>query len=155
AALLLETARDHERASEMFHVAAENALRGGANREAASLARRGLQLLPRLPDSPVRTARELALTMALAVGLRATLGFADPEVEQGYRRALAVCQQLGGSARLFPALYGLALYYLMRGDLPTSDRVVTQLEEIAEREQDSVLLAQANLHRGVALLHAG
>src|SRR5262249_26363781 len=49
-ALLLEAARDWGRAVEFFLVAARNAARAHAHREAAALARQGLELLPRLPE---------------------------------------------------------------------------------------------------------
>src|SRR5206468_3420732 len=59
AAFLLEVARDHARAADLFCAAGESAVRGGAEREATMLARRGLALLPKLAESPARATREL------------------------------------------------------------------------------------------------
>ena len=81
-ALLFEAARDGARAAEFFLRAAQGAFRVFANQEAAALARRGLEQLGPLPDTPERRRCELRLQMALGVSLRATRGFADAEVER-------------------------------------------------------------------------
>src|SRR5262249_28508342 len=86
-ALLFEAARDPAHAVEHYLLAVRNAVRMFANQEAALLARRGLALLPRLPDTPARAEKELTLLIALGVSLVATKGFASPEVEETYVRA--------------------------------------------------------------------
>ncbi len=85
-ALLFEAARDGARAADFFLRAAQKAFRVFANQEAAALARRGLEQLGPLPDTPERRRCELRLQMALGVSLRATRGFADAEVEQAHAR---------------------------------------------------------------------
>src|SRR5262249_40550021 len=58
AALLFEKARDWAQAAECFYLAARYPLRLHAHREAAVLARCGLDMLDRLPDSPDRARQE-------------------------------------------------------------------------------------------------
>src|SRR5262245_45201172 len=60
-ALLLEVARDFSRAADYFLVAAQNAAHICAHQEAGALARRGLDLLASLPDTPERARKELSL----------------------------------------------------------------------------------------------
>ena len=57
-ALLFEVGRDHDGAAEHYHLAAENAVRNFAHREAVALARRGLALLEELPQTRERARRE-------------------------------------------------------------------------------------------------
>ena len=47
--------------------------------------------------------------------LIATKGWAAPEVEQAYTRARELCQQVGETPQLFPVLFGLWQFYLVRG----------------------------------------
>src|SRR5262249_48896475 len=117
-ALLFEAARDPLRAADYFLLAAENAARIYAYQEAVVLARRGLEALRPLPDTPARAQCELRLQLTLGVQLQVTKGYAAPEGEQAYARARALCQQLGDTAQLFPALWGLWLFHKVRSELP-------------------------------------
>ena len=47
----------------------------------------------------------------------ATKGAGAPEVERTYARARELCQQVGDTPQLFPVLYGLWLFYLVRAQL--------------------------------------
>jgi predicted ATPase len=155
AGFLLETAREHSRAAEMFRLAAEAAFRASASTECVALARRGLALVPKVPDPNARPPLELGLLTMLGVALRSMRGFTDPEVEATYHRAIAVCREIGKSVELMPVLWGLALHYLMRGEVEMNAQIVDQMSAIAEREGTPVLLVQAHVHRGVTLLQAG
>jgi serine/threonine protein kinase len=79
-ALLWEAARDFPRAADYFLLAAQNAVRLFANHEAVVLARRGLQLLETLADTPERAQRELTLQITLGPALMATKGWGAAEV---------------------------------------------------------------------------
>ena len=59
-----------------------------------------------LPDSPERARQELTLQLTLGPPLIATKGWPGPEVE-GSARAHELCQQVGETAQLFSALWGL------------------------------------------------
>ncbi|MGH7517023.1 MAG: protein kinase domain-containing protein [Gemmatimonadales bacterium] len=86
-ALLFEAARDLSRAAEYFLLAAQNATRVFAYREAVALAQRGLALVEKLPVTPERARRESMLCITLGSLLIATKGGGDPEVEAAYQRA--------------------------------------------------------------------
>jgi predicted ATPase len=154
-ALLYEVARDAEQAVAHFQIAARNAVRVSAHREAAALARRGLSLLEKLPESPQRVGQELALLQALGVSLVATQGFASPDVERTYLRARDLCERAGDQAGLFPVLYGLWNVSLLRCDLPRCTQLATQAFALAEGLADPIFLLQAYNVLQQPLLHQG
>ncbi len=119
-ALLFEAARDGARAADFFLRAAQKAFRVFANQEAAALARRGLEQLGPLPDTPERRRCELRLQMALGVSLRATRGFADAEVEQAHARALKLCGEVEPTVAVLPGPVGAVP--LLRGPRRGADR---------------------------------
>jgi predicted ATPase len=154
-AMLFEAARDRVRAADFFLRAAQNAFRVFANQEAAALARRGLEQLQRLPEGPERSRHELRLQMALGVSLRATRGFADAEVKQAHARARELCRQLEPNVQLFPVLWGLCLYYVVRGEVRTAGELSEQLLGLAAAVKEPTLLLQAHARQGSTLLHLG
>jgi len=143
-ALLLEAARDFAQAADYFLVAARNAARVFANQEAVVLARRGIELLASLPDSPERARKELALQITLGPALFATKDWTAPEVEKAYTRAHVLCRELGESPDLFPALWGLFLFHIARGEIQTALNQGGQLLGLAQRAGDPALLLQAH-----------
>jgi predicted ATPase len=154
-ALLFEAARNPVRAIEHFLLAARNAVRVSAHREAAELAQRGLALLPKLPDTTARARQELTLLLALGVSLMATQGFASPEVEQTYIRARALCQQAEDIPTLFPVLYGLWNLYLVRCELPQCIDMATHMVTLAHERSDPVFLLVAHNVLQQPLFHMG
>ena len=114
-----------------------------------------LALLRTLPDTPERTQQELDLQIALGPALMATKGQAAPEVEQAYARARVLCQQVGETPQLFPALWGLASYYLMKPELQTSRELGEQMLRLALRAQDRALLLEAHRSLGTTLFESG
>jgi predicted ATPase/predicted Ser/Thr protein kinase len=153
-ALLFEAARDPARAAYHFQQAAENAVRVSANQEAAVLARRGLDLLRTLPETPERARQELTLLITLGVSLVATQGFAAPVVEQTYVRALALCQQ-EDTPTPFPVLYGLWNVSLVRCDLARCKAVGARMFALAQDQSDPVLLLVAHNVLHQPLFHRG
>jgi predicted ATPase len=149
-ALLLEAARDFSRAADYFLVAARSAVGVCANQEAVVLARRGIELLASLPDTPERARQELALQITLGPALFVTENWAAPDVEAAYTRAHDLCRELGDSPDLFPALWGLCLFRIARGEIQTGLNLAEQLLGLAQRAQDAGLLLQAHYALGRA-----
>ena len=154
-ALLFESARDFFRAAEFFQIAAERAAGVFANQGAATLARKGLEMLAKLPPSPEKTQKELALQITLGPVLVSTKGFANPEVEQTYMRARKLCAEQGQSPHLFPVLWGLWNFYEVKGQVDTALQLAQQMLELAEESKDTALLLEANYAFGDTLFWAG
>jgi DNA-binding winged helix-turn-helix (wHTH) protein/predicted ATPase len=154
-AMRFESSHDYERAVRYLLLAGENAMRRHAPREAAVSFAKGLRLLYALPVTPQHARQELNLQMALGPALMAIHGYAADEVERAYRRACDLCQQLDDSSRLFPALWGLWLFHLVRAEFATARVLGERLLELAHQAHDPALLLQAHNALGTTLYHCG
>ena len=131
-ALLLEAARDFSRAADYFLAAARNAARVFANQEAVVLAR-GESSCSHRCRTPPSARKELALQITLGPALFATKDWTAPDVETAYTRAQVLCRELGESPDLFPALWGLFLFHIARGEIQTGLDQGEQLLSLAQR----------------------
>ncbi len=154
-AFLFESARDAERASEFFLLGAQNAAGLFANKEAAVLAQRGLELLKTLPPSPERTSREIDFQMVLGFSLGLSKGHAAAETGRAMARARDLCLQTGEKRRLVPLLWGLSTYYRAVGELNLSRKMAEQLLSLASGNDDQLELLGANAALGIAVHHLG
>jgi predicted ATPase len=143
-AMLFEAARDFARAAEYFLLATQQATHVSANKEAVALARRGLDAIRLLPESPERAEQELRLQTTLGPALMGTVGFGTPEVESVYSRARELCRQIGETPQLFPVIWGLWQYWLSRGGYETALELSNQLLAMAQKVDDPALLLMAN-----------
>ncbi|WP_437971822.1 protein kinase [Sorangium sp. So ce260] len=116
--------------------AGEASLISSAHAEAISHLRRGLDLLKQLPETKERTRDEITLQTTLGVPLMITRGYAAPEVEAAYARAHALCREAGSSPQLFPALWGLWIFFHVRGDYALAEQHGEQLLALAESTGD-------------------
>src|SRR5262249_39312754 len=132
-ALHFERGRDYRKAIQYLRQAGGNAARRSAHVEAISHFTKGLELLKTLPDTPERTQQELTLQVALGPPLQATKGWAAPEVERAYTRALELCQQRGEPPQLFQVLLGLAAVRLQRAKFQTARELGEQSLRLAQR----------------------
>ena len=126
-----------------------------ANVEAVHHLTKGLELLQTLEDTPDRAAHELRLCLALGGPLIATSGYAAPDVERVFRRSQELCQQLGGTPQLFPALWGLFGFFLVRAELPTAQQLAAQMLQLAEQTQKPNLLLEGHFVQGQMDFHLG
>lgn len=154
-AFLYDTARDPGRASLYFLLAAQNAQRIFANQEAIAMSRRGLELLPKLPETPERAEKELGLQVTLAFSLMATLGYAAPETGANMARARELCQASRDDAFLCPILWGVWAYYIAKGDMKSARETAEHLSSIAHKVSDPILLLGAHSALGFTLQHEG
>lgn len=152
---LYETARNPERALDYFSLAAQAAQQIFANREAIGLARRGLALVAKIPESPERTRKDLHLQMTLAFSLLWTQGYASHETGINMTRARELCESLGDTASLFPIIFGLFSYYLCKGDVRPTRETAEHLYSIANNLDDNVLRIGAYTALGFTAHHEG
>jgi len=143
------------RAIPYWQQAGQRAFARSAEREAMAHLQKGLELLNSLPDSPEHDAQELTLLVTLGPALMAIKGYAAAEVAATYARARALSQRVGETPELFPALLGLATYYLMHGEFHAAHELGEQLLHLAHREQDSALFVEAHHILGTTLFHLG
>ncbi|KFA90273.1 ATP-binding protein, partial [Archangium violaceum] len=108
--------------------AANKAIILSANEEAITHLTLGLELLEQLPEGADRTRMEIGLQMLLGIARVYTLGFAAPEVEHAYGRALALCQEIPDTPEVIPVLVGLYGFYLLRGRIYTTAEIADQVQ---------------------------
>lgn len=135
--------------------AGERATTRSAYAEAIHHLSQGLELLKTLPDTPERAQHELMLQVTLGPVLRASKGETAPEVEKAYARALELCRQAGETPQLFSVLWGLRVFYTVRGEFQTARELGEQLLTLAQRRQDPALFVLAHAALGAAFLCLG
>jgi TOMM system kinase/cyclase fusion protein len=135
--------------------AGQRAGQRSAHAEAIAHLNKGLELLQSLPDTPERARQELGLQVALGPALMVAKGWGAPEVEHVYARARALSQQVGESPELFPVLWGLWRFYLVRAEYETARELGEQCLSLAQRVQDSALLLLARLALGGTMYLVG
>src|SRR5262249_7211639 len=144
-----------EKAVEYLHLAGQQAVQRSASVEAITHLTTALELLNTLPDTRERAQQELTLHLTLGATLLAIRSFTSSEVHATYARARELCQQVGETRQLFPALFGLRTFHHVRGEFRTARELGEQLLRLAQREQDRVLLAEAYWALGLTLFHLG
>jgi tRNA A-37 threonylcarbamoyl transferase component Bud32/tetratricopeptide (TPR) repeat protein len=156
AALLFEKARAWAQAADCFYQAARHPLRLHAHRESAVLARRGLEVLARLPESADRARQEARLQFALGLALQPSEGFAAPAVVDAYRRARALSHVVEiETASRSPLLWGLWSFYILRGEHRAAKEIADELAELAQGQTDPLVTLAADHSMGYSLMMLG
>lgn len=122
-----------------WQAAGQRALQRYANREAATHASRGLELLSALPDTPQRAKQELSLQIVLGPALSFVRG--PQSGEHIYARACELARQVGAAPELFPALSGLQYAEIVRGHMHKARALAEEYLGLAEPKQDPLILA--------------
>lgn len=138
----------------LYQRAAERAIRLYANDEAVALLRRALALVQGLPEDRSRIERELVMRIAIGVPLVALEGYAAPEVQDTYTRAVELCRLLGRPPGP-PVLRALAIAAVTRSEPKRAYEFGEQLLARAGEERDPVLSVESNYVLGVARFWLG
>jgi DNA-binding winged helix-turn-helix (wHTH) protein/predicted ATPase len=142
-AMHFERGHDAGKAGIYLQQAAENARQRSAFGEAKVHFQAALSLLEKEPPSRARTQREAVLRIGLGAALMATRGFGATGADEQYSRARMLCSEAGDTERLFPAIWGMWLFYWGRGPLSAAHELAQELFELAQRAGDGDLLLQA------------
>jgi len=135
--------------------AGERAVQRSANAEGVRHIAKALELLKAMPESPESFQQELGLQLALGTPLIAVKGFASSEVGRIFARARELCQEAGEAPPLFPALWGLWVFYTARAEHRTAYDLGKQCQRLAEASHDVDLIMEAHHALGVTLLALG
>jgi predicted ATPase len=154
-AALFGAARDFARAVEFYQLAARQAAEVYANAEAAALASRGLEMLTSLPDGPQRAPQELSLQVTRAMALSIAHGYAAQEAGKSYARARHLCQEMGEAPESLPVLFGLCIYYWIRGENNTARQIGEQMLRMSEKLRDAKMQTAAHTILGNVLVLIG
>jgi class 3 adenylate cyclase/predicted ATPase len=144
-----------EQAIPYWQRAGQHASDRSAYLEAISHVTTGIKLLQTLPETPEHTQQALTLYIILGAALLMTKGHGAPEVEQAYMQARALCQQVGETPQLAPALFGLWRFYIVRPQFHTTREIGETLLHLAQRADDAALVVIAHYALGVTALWLG
>jgi predicted ATPase len=135
--------------------AGKRAAQRSAHAEAINHLNRGIEVLMTLPDTVERARQELDLQITLGPVLMGVKGQSSPDTERAYARARELCQQVGETPQLFPALYGLFRFHMVRAELQTTRELAEQLFGMARRAEDPALLMEAHRVMGQTMYWLG
>src|SRR5262245_9795077 len=150
-----EQGRDYKQAAKFLKLAADNAIRRFAYREAVGLARRGLKLLRRLTASRERDEQELCLQLTLGLPLIATEGYAAPEVGRVYLEAHDLCRELGDTPDVSEVLWGLWSFYIVRAELQKAQNIGGEFLQLAQQRAYPGLAMLGHHATEVTFVHLG
>jgi predicted ATPase len=148
-------ANDKSKAVKYFQLAGQRAITRAAMIEAERHFTDALELLNELPESVERDRRELDLQVAVGAALIPVKGWAAAATGRAYTRARELCDRLGDSPELFPALFGMYAMYLVRGDVRNANALSEELMRRADNTEDSALKLYARIAAGVAAYFVG
>ena len=135
--------------------AAKQALRRGANLEAAAHCRSGLELLESLPANDSRSVEEIALRIVLGAALGTAKGYADEEAQAAYDRAVEIAWQAPTTLDLLSDLQEMASYYLARGQVRTAREIADRARAQAESRDQPDTQSTARRTLGFAQMLEG
>jgi predicted ATPase len=140
-----------ERAISYWLKAGQLASARSANMEAVSHLKKGLALLPALPEEDLRLREELKLQCALGPALNATEGYAAELTLAAFERARALIAMTRDFSSLDFVMEGLTTAYYNGANYKECLRHREEFIEIAERDRNPLGLCIA--HRGIASVH--
>lgn len=148
-------ARDHAAAARCWYEAGENALRKSAHSEAMSHIVSGLTEIEKVQSSPESRSLQMKLHSARGRTLISLEGHGSQDVYDALKRAEALAGEDAASAELFPVIWGLNAFHMIRGEVDANDRVSARLVEIAEAGAEHEQRIVAYTSRCLALYYAG
>ena len=117
--------------------------------------RKAIDLLPALPESGARTVQEVNLQVALGYAYIRQLGWAADRVAKCLARAEELCNEIGDAPQLVPALAGMTVFYVVKGDQRVARAIAHQTLELARNSGDTGYLLEAHNVMASALFYSG
>src|SRR6202162_6270950 len=130
---------DHRRSIRYFRLAAEQALRRSAHREAVSLLQCGLELVEQQPETPERHSEEFAFRSMMAPAILAVKGFAEPEAVLNFRRARELGLHSVRVEEMYQLLFHLAAMHETRGEYPLAEQTLDERLRLPQAKDDAAV----------------
>jgi class 3 adenylate cyclase/predicted ATPase len=148
-------ANSPQTAVEYWLKAGQLAVNRFADQEAVGHLEKGLGVLLTLPETTERARLELTLLTSLGPALMATKGYAAPAVSKAYLRARELCQELKDITHLFPVLWGLWMYHMVRAEHESAIELTKQILSVAQTTGDPELALEADFAAGLSTFYCG
>ncbi len=146
-----EAARQLDRAERWHDRAGESALRQSAHGVALGHFQQALELLGPRPDRR----RALALHTKIGMAFAASRGYAAPEAEAAFARAVAFSEGIAESAELFHAYRGLREFFQVRGEIARARTFAEHLMRLARANDAPSFAIEAEFSMGSVCFYAG
>ena len=132
-----------ETAVKFWQLAGRQANQRSANAEASRHLSTALTELESLPVSSSLDQIKLEILVESITPVIAVRGYAGPELEGVYRQALTLCERVGDTPQIYPALYARWVGMLTTGRLPLAKQYAYELLEFAEKRnaKEATILA--------------
>jgi predicted ATPase len=126
-----------------------------ADIEAIGHLTKGLALFDTLEGSRTQDAQGLRLLMALGAAYQSVRGWATDEAAIAFRRARELCQRIGQPSELFPILWGIWGWHLLRGELALCLELAAEALQFATAQGDPGMRMEALFMPGLTMLYRG
>jgi len=154
-AMHFERGRDYKRAAHYLKQGANIAIRRFAYQEAVVLARHGIELINKLPNTRETVNEALCLHLTLGVPLIAIEGYASPNVGQVYMKARELYDQLGDTPDIAEVLWGLWTFHTLSADLETARKIAEEFLRLSERLSYPGLAMRGHWAMEITFTHLG
>ena len=154
-AMHFERGRAYKRAAHYLKQGAETAIRRFAYQEAVGLARRGIELISKLPNTRECINQALCLHLTLGVPLIAIEGYASPNVGMVYTKAHELYEQLGDTPDVSEVLWGLWTFEMLSANLETARHIAEQFLRLSERLPYPGLAMRGHWALEITFTHGG
>jgi predicted ATPase len=142
-----------DKAVDYLLAAGRQAWARSAATEAVALFRRGLALVPGLPDGDRRRETEFDLQIGLGQVTIASRGWAVPALGEVYARARELGSTLNRPRALLFAIYGQCSYHALRADLVQARQLAAEVRDLGERGGDAATQHRTRAQNALAPHH--
>jgi DNA-binding winged helix-turn-helix (wHTH) protein/tetratricopeptide (TPR) repeat protein len=146
---------DHPRSIRYFRLAAEQALRRSAHREAVSLLQCGIELVEQQSETPARHAEEFAFRSMMAPAMMAVKGFAAQEAVFNFQRARELGVELGRVSEMYQLLFHLAGLHELRGEYVLAEQTLEERLRLPVVRDDAAVQVDSDTLLACSLFHQG
>jgi class 3 adenylate cyclase/tetratricopeptide (TPR) repeat protein len=142
-------------AAKYWYEAGSKALAQAACAEALGHFDNGLQAVDGILDGDARIEWELRIQALRGAALLMSKGHSADETGRAYARALELCEDLGRSEHLVPALYGVFAYHLLRSEYTAAVAVGERMLTFADEHHDPFARMMARRTIGPTRVYLG
>ena len=119
------------------------------------LARRGLEMVKALPETPDRPARELANLIGVAIADFAVGGYASEDAERISRRGLELADQIGEQPQVFTFLAAVTAFHFMRAELRAAVPPMERMFRLSAQTDSPIMSLWSEWAYGSTFSHLG
>ena len=150
-----QQAHNHAAAAPYWRNAALQALQRSIYTDAISHFSAALNCLKKTPEQEDSAQTELMLRAGLGTATIAVQGFAAEEVHKQYTRVHEISRNIADKASHFPALWGLWVYHLVRGELATAFEFAAQMLQTGSNLNNDAMCLEGHWCLGDTLFWQG